>query len=298
MKIEHTTIVKALDAFLLHMRAEGRKYSTISTYRRCILHMVEMMEFKNFNDITSEDLNEYFSELRLEHNPGGVWVYYRPIKAFLRWYWDELDVDERNPIEKIKLQEVKTKAKKGIPLADFEKLIEVCSVSGRVRDKAIFECLLDSGCRATEFCALNINDADLLTGQVWIKSGKGDRPRIVRFGDKARRSLKKYLKTRTITGNDAVFPLFSLDDGGRFNRFSLRELVSRRSVDAGVPCPGLHDFRRLCGYLMHKNGASVREIQIYLGHSSMVVTQRYIALDDDDIMEAHRRASPVDNWRL
>ncbi len=72
-------------------------------------------------------------------------------------------------------------------------------------------------------------------------------------------------------------------------------------VDTALKSPitnNLHDFRRLCGYLMHRNGATVREIQLYLGHSSMAVTQRYIALDDDDIMDAHRRTGPIDNLHL
>lgn len=149
--------------------------------------------------------------------------------------------------------------------------------------------------RASEFCNLSVSDVNMLTGQVWVRSGKGDKPRIVRFGNKARRALRRYLRDRDITDKS---PLFATDEEERFNRNSLHLLVKRRAEDAGISCPGLHDFRRLCGYLMHKNGASVREIQLYLGHSSMIVTQRYIALDNDDIMDAHRRTSPVDNLRL
>jgi len=226
------------------------------------------------------------------HNVGGVWVYYRAIKAFLNWYWREMEPDMRNPIDAVKLPQVRVKAKKGVPIADFERLLDACKLQ---RDRAILQCLLDSGCRASEFCDLNIGDVDMLSGRVWVRAGKGDKARVVRFGDKARKELRRYLKGREHSRDD---PLFATDEGGRFNRNSLRLLMERRAADADVPCPGLHDFRRLCGYLMHRNGASVREIQLYLGHSSITVTQRYIALDDDDIMDAHRRASPVDNWRI
>jgi hypothetical protein len=32
-----------------------------------------------------------------------------------------------------------------------------------------------------------------------------------------------------------------------------------------------------------------------LGHASLNVTRRYLAQDDDDFRQAHRRSSPVDN---
>ena len=38
--------------------------------------------------------------------------------------------------------------------------------------------------------------------------------------------------------------------------------------------------------------------QVILGHNSLKTVEHYLALVRADLKTAHRRASPVDNWRL
>jgi site-specific recombinase XerD len=40
-------------------------------------------------------------------------------------------------------------------------------------------CLLDTGCRASEFVALDIGDVDLDTGCVMVRCGKGGKDRVM-----------------------------------------------------------------------------------------------------------------------
>ena len=49
--------------------------------------------------------------------------------------------------------------------------------------------LLDTGARAAEVCALNLEDIDQIAGAVIIRQGKGRKPRTVFLGQKARRVL-------------------------------------------------------------------------------------------------------------
>ena len=45
-------------------------------------------------------------------------------------------------------------------------------------------------------------------------------------------------------------------------------------------------------------GGNAYTLQAMLGHSSLEMVKHYLRLAQTDVDTAHRRASPVDNWRL
>ena len=100
------------------------------------------------------------------------------------------DLIASNPMRKVRMPRLP----KGIPPAfseeDVNQLIAACT---NYRDRAVVLFLLDSGCRAAEFIALNIEDVDLDEGIVHIRLGKGKRERTTYIGDSARNALEECL---------------------------------------------------------------------------------------------------------
>ena len=181
-----------IEAFLNERKAQNLAEGTLRYYRDSLLpflRYLDEIEIKFISQIVPSTIRDYLLLLSERgHNDGGVHGYYRAIKAFLKWYWDELDLETKNPIDKVKAPKVAIEPIQGISRDDFEKLIKECSKNDFYgeRDTTILLILLDTGVRATELCNINIDDINLADSSILIKQGKGRKPRFVFIGKKTR----------------------------------------------------------------------------------------------------------------
>jgi hypothetical protein len=88
------------------------------------------------------------------------------------------------------------------------------------------------------------------------------------------------------------------DEGEGLTYWGLNEVIRRRAKAAKVKKPGLHDFRRAFALNFLRNGGDIFTLQSLMGHADLQVLRRYLAQTNDDLREAHRKASPVDVWKL
>jgi site-specific recombinase XerD len=289
---------QVVNAFLIDRKSRQFSPNTITLYT------LELSYFCTFLDtigvislveITPDVIRHYLVAQAEHRNPGGCHVSYRVIKTFLRWAWDELELEGRNPITRVEAPKLNVQPLPGIPLSDIQKMIDSCSTLQAPRDKAVLLCLLDTGARASEFVALNIADVDLLTGATVIHHGKGNKRRTVNLGKKARKVLRNYLKTRSDLSPKS--PLWMTDEGDRLSQSGLRQVLRRRALAAGLDKePGAHDFRRAFAISMLRNGCDLITLARLMGHSGLEVLKRYLALIDQDLASAHLKYGPVDNY--
>jgi site-specific recombinase XerD len=47
-----------------------------------------------------------------------------------------------------------------------------------------------------------------------------------------------------------------------------------------------------------RNGGNLFALQKMLGHTTLDMVRRYVELASEDVENAHRSASPADNWNL
>lgn len=285
------------DNFLFDRKVQGFTPGTIVNYRN------KLKRFKTFcaqsgvstiEQITPSTLRDYL-EL-LDHD--GLTVigrrnHYGALKTFLRWYDSEEEPPGwSNPIAKLKPPKVPDAPIQPIPMADVMKIIDKCPSDLRgLRDKAILLTLVDTGIRASELLQLDQGDLNLSQGSLLIRHGKGNKTRTVYVGKNTRKLLKRYLAMR----DDDADPLFlSVDDRARLTYSGLRWIVINRSIDAKVKPRGIHTFRRLYALTMLRNGVDVITLSRLMGHSDLQVLKRYLAQTDDDLREAHAKASPID----
>jgi integrase/recombinase XerD len=164
-----------------------------------------------------------------------------------------------------------------------------------LRDQALFLFLLDTGARATETTNINLDDINLRTGEILIRSGKGGKPRKVFIGKITRKAIRAYLKVAARKFDDQNKSLWISKSGNGLGYSGLNLMIRRRSKRAGIEKPSAHDFRRANALNFLRNGGDIYSLQKLMGHADLQVLRRYLAQTTDDLREAHHRYSPVDN---
>jgi site-specific recombinase XerD len=292
-----TYITRQAELFLLDRRSAGLSSRTVQFYAEKLKPFIDFCDSQLITSILDVDANllrRYMLALEEHgHNKGGQHAHYRALRAFLRWY--ELDAEPegwRNPINKTKAPKVPNEILEPVTLETVQALLKVCDKSSvyGLRDAAILLMLLDTGVRASELLALDVDDVDA-SGSVYIRHGKGDKGRIVYIGRKTRAALKKYLRGRS----DRHKALFISRYGERLNYDGLRGIITRRAGEAKLPeAPSLHSFRRAFAIGMLRAGVDVHTLAKLLGHANIAILARYLALNDGDTQAAHTRAALVD----
>jgi integrase/recombinase XerD len=296
--IDHPTYSTVVEEFFKDRLIRGKANRTLAWYKSMFIPFSNWLTSNNLPDppiesITSNILKTYFLSLSSHHNKGGVNSSYRALKALLNFYDSEYEPEWKNPIKKIKISPNRINPLPEIPISEVQKLLDSTTQGYHIeRDRAILFTLVDTGCRAFELTSLNINDVNLSTGSVNILHGKGNKFRVVFLGEKGRKAVKEYLKTRS--SYDENDPLFLNDEHERLGLAGLRMLTRRLYDRSNLKNYGLHAFRRCFALTMYRKTRDIFLVSRLLGHSNVEVTKRYLNLNNEDFRSIHEKNSPAD----
>jgi integrase/recombinase XerD len=163
------------------------------------------------------------------------------------------------------------------------------------RNRAIVLLLLDTGIRASELCGMTIKDIDFRNRHIKV-FGKGSKERSLPICARTGEMIWKYLSSRRDDRTNS--PLFTTEDNHPLDRMGLLHLLGRAGERAEVEDVHPHRFRHTFAVTFLRNGGDAYALQEMLGHTSMEMVKIYLEIAQADLDRNHRRASPVENWRL
>lgn len=166
--------------------------------------------------------------------------------------------------------------------------IDKTSLSGK-RDDALFELVYSCGLRISEVCTLKLANLHLEERLILVH-GKGDKERLVPFGDRAYEKLLIYLqevrpelvKERIVAEVFVNYRGEAISRKGVWKRF--KELEALSGVEAKV-----HTLRHSFATHLLQGGADLRSVQELLGHSDLSTTTIYTHVTDKQLEEAHEK---------
>jgi len=295
---------------------------TITTRRERLGKLAWFLTYKELEQCGLPELRQFFQYLNHGHKePGGRWgnprctkpvssgnvkSYHSSMRTFFNWLVDE-GVISHSPMIRLAVPVDRPDQVAPFSTDQLVAIIETAKKSpiNPTRELAIVLLLLDTGIRVSELCAANRSDIDFQSGQMVVRHGKGDKMRTVFFSRDTKRALHAYFNNVVlIFDNGEPEPLFVAERGhetsGRLTRSGVDKIIRRICLAAGVTgvrCSP-HTFRHTMAVSFIRNGGSGFSLKELLGHSSIFMTNRYVALASVDLAAQHQRFSPVANLKM
>jgi site-specific recombinase XerD len=307
-------ISQLAESYLLALQAYRRRPATLDMYTRVLNRFVEFLDetlgkVPALEDLSANSARAHLIFLqqqpRYQDHPfrqsGGLLApstlnqHARCLRAFANWLYQEEYTDD-HLLRRLKLPKVPKVEMKPLSRAEVRQVLaslETRSINGR-RSAAIVTLLYDTGMRAGELVGMQLADIRFDTGEISVV-GKGEKQRIVVAGRLALRALRRYLEIRRegigrnedrVFTNSTGMPTTTGDIGHIFRRLRRR---------CGIERLHAHLLRHSFAVQFLRNGGDVLTLQRLLGHSSVATTNRYVTLASVDLVNAHRRNSPLDN---
>ena len=156
-----------------------------------------------------------------------------------------------------------------------------------LRNRAIILTLLGCGLRNTELRSLTLSDlrfGDDETAQIIVRSGKGDKFRIVPFPAVVQSAVRAYLasdeRPAGLTDQDILYGAGKTRDEWRMMSDENLSVLCKRYIKNATGFDGArsHACRHAFASFNLTHGVPMAEIQSMLGHSSIMTTEHYAAL--------------------
>jgi site-specific recombinase XerD len=286
-----------IENFLQYLKIQkGLTSNSIISYRK------DLIKFKDYLDKESLKLDGlkryefrgFLAELNSKKlNTNTINRILTAIKGFIK-YKVRYKYQDTAGILEVESQ----KTSKYLPTFLFEEEIEElinfsCETKEDFRDRAIIELIISTGIRISELISLNKSQFNTSNNELRIL-GKGNKERIVLYGNKCKIYLDEYLKKRNnFSPDEKETALFLNKSGIRISDRGVRYILKKRTDQIAMKKKiSPHSLRHSFATLMIKNGADIRTVQILLGHSSLSTTQIYTHLGIDELKDIHFKYHP------
>ena len=267
------------ESFLNFCRVEkGLADHTLSSYR---------LDLERFNSelpvpeqhATAQQLADYVESLYgAKFSPRSIARHVATLRNYYRFLAREGEIAQ-DPAEFLASPKQWSTLPKYLNREEIERLITSPDGSKPrgLRDRAMFELLYATGLRVSELCGLELTAVERRLGVLKV-IGKGNKQRMVPFGEPAGAALDRYLadgRPRLLKGCASRY-LFVTARGSGMTRQTFWSLIRKHGHSVGI-------FRRLTPHVIRhsfathlvEGGADLRSVQIMLGHADISTTQVY-----------------------
>ncbi|MCR4663447.1 MAG: site-specific tyrosine recombinase XerD [Endomicrobiaceae bacterium] len=286
--------MQRLDDFISYILIEkGLSKNTALAYRTDLTAYLKFLEEKkiNYETISRLEITDFLWHLRESgFKPRSTYRMIESIRQFYKYLISEnfIQKDPTLYLDAPKLDLILPDILTG---EEVTKLLNSVSDSDNlsIRNRAMLELLYATGLRVSELISLKFSNIDIEESYVKI-FGKGNKERIVPFGQKAQLYLKRYLRVRKNTKSEFIFltrlnkPISRIEFWRQLKQIALKAGITKNITP--------HTLRHSFATHLLTGGADIRFVQEMLGHSSISTTQIYTHVSTGRLKEQHKKFHP------
>ncbi len=303
MATEKSEIKKAeaeryLGSFLDYLRVEkGLAQNTVSAYGIDLRRFLKYLEAGDLGiqRVNRDHLSVYLQTLYQDLSPPSVKRKIASLKSFFRFLLIDgyLPADPTENLDSPRTWQVLPKYLTG---SQVEQLLEQPDLMKRqgLRNRCMLELLYATGLRVSELVNLKVTDLDL-EKEIVRPIGKGNKERIVPYGDTAGRFLDSYLEVarpQLLKKGTSGF-VFLTQQGKSMSRQYFWMLLNRYARELGWEGKlGPHMLRHSFATHLLANGADLRALQLMLGHADISTSQIYTHVTRDRLRQVYAKFHP------
>ena len=261
--------ITAVDAYIAQARARGLSESTIDAYRWGLSY-IRTAELPT----APEDIERILAYASGRLAQESVHNVYRYTKMFFRWAHKRLGVPD--PTVDVAAPRHPQLLPRALSETDVKAVLDSCATE---RNRLLVLVPLDTGLRLSEVAGLRKSEL----AEIVRVLGKGAKARHVPFSADLVCGLRGLGDERHI---------WTADDGAPLSRAGVKTAYRRIFAASGVR-GGAHSLRHTFATEYLRAGGDLYRLSRIMGHSTTRITERYLHLLVDDLVEEHRRLSPA-----
>ena len=291
-----------VDAFIDALWLEqGLSKNTLSAYRRDLSLYGTWLKVRNkvLTQATEGDLNGYFAA---QHSSTKATTANRRLTVFKRYFrWALREhLITMDPTLKLQAARQSLRVPKTLTESQVEALLDAPDVQTAqgIRDRTMLELMYASGLRVSELVNLKVLNLSLSENVLRV-FGKGNKERLVPFGEVASLWIRQYLSgaRQDLLAGKQTEDLFVTHRGATAGRAMSRVMfwliVKKYATRAGVTVPmSPHTLRHAFATHLLNHGADLRTVQLLLGHVDISTTTIYTHVARERLKRLHAQHHP------
>jgi len=282
---------------------DGLSDLTLSAYRQDLKGLCGWLsnQSPSLSLLTADEsvLNGYFAAQHAQTRATTANRRLSVLRRFFRWAQREGKIAQ-DPTVRLLSPKQPVRVPKVLSEAQVEALLAAPDLQTPlgVRDRTMLELLYACGLRVSELVGLKIFQVALKEGVLNV-TGKGQKERLVPFGEVAGDWLQRYMEGARceILKGQAQEALFVTQRGSRvgqsMSRVMFWSLIKRYAFMADIKSPiSPHTLRHAFATHLLNHGADLRSVQMLLGHADISTTTIYTHVAKERLQALHAAHHP------